>query len=1036
MKRLVKVFICFTILSVPRFLLSEEINLMYYKNNSPFAVKKEISLPSEKEMRAKVILGLLLDSWKEIDGIKSYLPDDATLYDVKIDGNKIIVILKTDQLPPSTEVVQYDEMQRQIINTLSDYVKGIEKYDLRFYTKGKVITIDEAVKTSREIKVKDSSGCNTLKLNSKDAPVGTLSGKRIVVSPGHGYYYNESLGWITQRDNINGLIEDLLTADICNNWLIPYLERAGAHVISVRERDFSTEEFIMDNSAPQGYKEIGSFVDGNSPGGYADNYRVAETNTQTASSVAEYTINLPSDSFFRVSLWWVPGSNRSDDTQVVVYHSGGETTFIINQKIGTPTWFYLPSFYFTEKAIIKINNLSSKGGNYIIADAVRIGGGVGSIARGGKTSGKPRWQEAARYFVQYAGAPASVYDALTADNNDDVVARPKYADWVKADLYVSVHTNAFNNTSSGTETYYYNGQIYPGSDILASLIQKQIINDIRNEYDPNWIDRGVKSANFGELRECTTMPSALTELAFHDGISNVKDNEYLHDTKFKKLMGRAVYRAIAKFVNGTKPFIPEPPQSIYAESPVVGVLRVSWESVDGATGYRVYLSRDGYGFDNGTPVDTNSFEKRCLTPGLVFVKVTATNEGGESLDSQILAVTIQDIRGWKPILIVNAFDRLDASVQIEMNRGNWIIPHAKALYANGYYFESATNEAFVKDVDVNQYVMIDWINGLESTKDETFSSAEQSKIIDFISKGGSLFVSGSEIAWDLDFKGSADDKKFFNDWLRASYVADSAGVYKVVPAQESIFTGISEILFDDGTKGIYPVKYPDVINTINNSKAELLYDQDKGIAGILYTKEYKLIYFGFPFESIYLEDTRNEVMKRIAGFMVGEIPKSDREIEYGCCNPSESICIDNVRYKQCSISGTFSETKTCDSDKICMDGKCILNPNVDAGIDDVLHSDIQHDVITTEDAIIKDTEVGDAGEDAKTKDTGPKICENGERVCDGNNVKVCVRNEWYIGSVCGAGTVCIKGICVAGQPQDSGVVVESDSSGCGCSILE
>ncbi|MCX7959906.1 MAG: hypothetical protein N3B13_12765, partial [Deltaproteobacteria bacterium] len=262
------------------------------------------------------------------------------------------------------------------------------------------------------------------------------------------------------------------------------------------------------------------------------------------------------------------------------------------------------------------------------------------------------------------------------------------------------------------------------------------------------------------------MPSALTELAFHDGTTNVKDNEYLHDTKFKKLMARAVYRAIAKFVNGTKPFIPEPPQRIYAESPIVGVLRVSWGSVEGATGYRVYISENGYGFDDGTPVSTNSFEKRCLSPGLLFVKVTATNEGGESLDSQILAVTIQDIRGWKPILIVNAFDRLDASVQIEMNRGNWIIPHAKSLFANGYFFESATNEAFVTDVETNHYAMIDWINGLESTKDETFSKEEQVKIADFLSKGGSLFVSGSEIAWDLDFKGDTDDKKFFSDWIR------------------------------------------------------------------------------------------------------------------------------------------------------------------------------------------------------------------------------------------------------------------------------
>jgi len=1022
-----RIFILPFILFLGNLSNAEVVSLMYYKGNSSAPLQKEINLPNNSEEKAFRIMELLLTSDYKSHGYKTYLPEDASIYRVRIEGKKITITIKTSKLPPSTEVAQYDEMQKQIINTLSNHLNGIETYELDFYKDGKIISIDEAVDTKRKIKIKEQDGCNIIKLNSKDGPQGSLTNKRIVISPGHGYYYNETYGWITQRDNINGLIEDLLTADICNNWLIPYLERAGADVISVRERDFNTEEFIMDNSSPQGYKETGAFNDGNSPGGYADNYRVAETDTQKSSSTAEYEINLPNENFFRVSLWWVPGTNRADDTPVMINHTGGETTFLINQKLGTPTWFYLPSFYFSEKAIVQINNLSSQGNLYVIADAVRLGGGMGSIARGSGTSGKPRWQEAARYFIQYAGASSDIYDALSTDNNDDVVARPKYADWVKADLYVSVHTNAFDNSSTGTETYYYNGQIYPGSDELASIIQNQILTDIRSEYDPNWFSRGVKSANFGELRECTTMPSALTELAFHDGITNVNDNQYLHDTKFKKLMGRAVYRAIAKYFNGTKPFIPEPPDEIYVESPTVGVMRVVWGKVNGANGYRVYLSKDGYGFDNGRYVEDNSFELKCLTPQLLFVKVTAVNEGGESLDSQILAVTIRDIRNWEPILIVNAFDRLDSTVQIEMNRGNWVIPHAKALYENGYFFESSTNEGFANLVDTSKYLMIDWINGLESTKDETMSKSEQTKMVSFLANGGALFISGSEIAWDLDYKGDADDKKFFNDWLRASYSADSAGVYKAIPAQESIFSGISEIPFDDGTHGIYPVKYPDVLNTINNSKAELNYEQNKGIAAVLYAGEYKLIYFGFPFEAIYNNELRTEVMKRITTFMGGEVPQTDRDIEYICCNPSESICVDDKTLKQCSMSGTYSERRRCEENKRCKDGACIDIPPEDAGVD------ISIEDTSTEDSITDTIEVKDT---EQSKDSGTKICENGDRICEGNNVKVCVRNEWYIGSVCGVGTICTNGICIAGENPDGGVVVESDSSGCGCSILE
>ncbi len=35
-----------------------------------------------------------------------------------------------------------------------------------------------------------------------------------------------------------------------------------------------------------------------------------------------------------------------------------------------------------------------------------------------------------------------------------------------------------------------------------------------------------------------------------------------------------------------------------------------------------------------------------------------------------------------------------------------------------------------------------------------------------------FFVSGSEIGWDLDNKGSADDKVFYNNYLKANYISD------------------------------------------------------------------------------------------------------------------------------------------------------------------------------------------------------------------------------------------------------------------------
>ena len=95
---------------------------------------------------------------------------------------------------------------------------------------------------------------------------------------------------------------------------------------------------------------------------------------------------------------------------------------------GGGTWIYLGNFKFTahEQAHerIVLTNQSNKSGKIITADAIKIGGGMGNIARSplespypieAETSGYPRFTEAARYWLQWAGIPDSIYSkALSA----------------------------------------------------------------------------------------------------------------------------------------------------------------------------------------------------------------------------------------------------------------------------------------------------------------------------------------------------------------------------------------------------------------------------------------------------------------------------------------------------------------------------------------------------------------------------------------------------------------------------------------------
>ncbi len=86
--------------------------------------------------------------------------------------------------------------------------------------------------------------------------------------------------------------------------------------------------------------------------------------------------------------------------------------------------------------------------------------------------------------------------------------------------------------------------------------------------------------------------------------------------------------------------------------------------------------------------------------------------------------------------------------------------------------------------------------------------------------------------------------------------------------------------FDDGTAGIYRVGYPDVITPYGGGVAALQY-APSSVAGVQFagvlsggSAEGRLVYLGFPFETIYPSAARDEAMARVLDFLVGASPTS------------------------------------------------------------------------------------------------------------------------------------------------------------------
>nr|DAX70663.1 MAG TPA: Cell wall hydrolase autolysin [Caudoviricetes sp.] len=119
--------------------------------------------------------------------------------------------------------------------------------------------------------------------------------------------------------------------------------------------------------------------------------------------------------------------------------------------------------------------------------------------------------------------------------DDDLGYVCHVSDDFNADIFVSLHCNAFNTQARGTETLYksFNGQR------LANDIQSQIIRSI------NTVDRGVKKRDDLWVLNGTNAVAVLVEMAF---IDNDDDLEMLNNDL--DTIVRAIARGITDYIGG------------------------------------------------------------------------------------------------------------------------------------------------------------------------------------------------------------------------------------------------------------------------------------------------------------------------------------------------------------------------------------------------------------------------------------------------------------------------------------------------------
>lgn len=551
-------------------------------------------------------------------------------------------------------------------------------------------------------------------------PSDGLTGRHIALWQSHGRYYNaEKDYWKWQRPLLYCTTEDLFTQSIVVPFLMPMLENAGAVVYTPRERDWQPNCVIVDNDK----RTRGSrYTERNSrdrrwsgrKGGYSpakDVYcdlddpfsmgtsRCVET-TQGTRRPAEavWRPNIPEDGEYAVYVAYETFQNSVPDASYTVTHSGGETTFKVNQTMGGGTWVYLGTFQFDKGAGnqgVKLTNYSRYKG-VVSADAVRFGGGMGNVARGpGKqVSGLPRYLEGARYNLQTGGFPHNVYSVYEGkdDYRDDIVCRPNAVNYlsggsvynpdtiglnVPLELSFGFHSDAgfLQNDavvgSLGIVTTEFNGDTLETgrsrqmSRDAISFLLNGVQDDITAFYGKRWPVRGILDRNYGETR-VPYIPSVIFESLSHQ---NFADMVYGHDPHFKFLLARSVYKSLLRhlcYVHGDEYVVQPLPVSHFAISLSQdgNSAELQWRPVNDPLEptakpekYIVYKSVDGGGYDNGTVVRST----RVVVPvnkGVMYsFKVAALNSGGCSLPSEELSLYIAKKEKGR-VLVVNGFHRM------------------------------------------------------------------------------------------------------------------------------------------------------------------------------------------------------------------------------------------------------------------------------------------------------------------------------------------------------------------------------------------
>jgi N-acetylmuramoyl-L-alanine amidase len=113
--------------------------------------------------------------------------------------------------------------------------------------------------------------------------------------------------------------------------------------------------------------------------------------------------------------------------------------------------------------------------------------------------------------------------------------RSKFANELDADLFISIHGNAFTSPDvSGTESFYYHKKF----ESFADIIHKNVVSST------GFKDRGLKKRNFFVVNY-TQMPSVLLEIGY---LTNLQEEKLIFNDEFQYSIAESICDGVKEYL--------------------------------------------------------------------------------------------------------------------------------------------------------------------------------------------------------------------------------------------------------------------------------------------------------------------------------------------------------------------------------------------------------------------------------------------------------------------------------------------------------